>query len=76
MNAKLRSAAGDRMLLVDKRCRELIKDFEQVHYKENSTVVDKEADARRTHLSDALGYLVWQEYHGQRPIGEQGQRIL
>jgi len=41
----------------------LIKDFEQVTYKENSQVMDKDRDSRRTHLSDALGYLVWQEFH-------------
>ena len=30
-------------------------------YKENSRVIDKDRDPTRTHLSDALGYLVWQE---------------
>ena len=61
MNAKLESAAGERMLRVHPRCKELIKDFEQVTYKENSQVIDKDRDPKRTHLSDALGYLVWQE---------------
>ncbi len=37
MNAKLESAAGERVLKIDPRCRELIKDFEQVTYKENSS---------------------------------------
>ena len=36
MNAKLESAAGERTLRVDPRCKELIKDLEQVTYKENS----------------------------------------
>ena len=53
------------------RCKELIKDFEQVTYKENSQVIDKERDPRRTHLSDALGYLVWQEFRGGETVGEQ-----
>ena len=61
MNAKLESAAGERRMQVHPRCKELIKDFEQVTYKENSQVIDKDRDPKRTHLSDALGYLVWQE---------------
>ena len=61
MNAKLESAAGERKLSVHPRCKELIADFEQVTYKENSLLIDKDRDSKRTHLSDALGYLVWQE---------------
>lgn len=76
MNAKLESAAGERKLRVDGRCRELIKDFEQVMYKENSMIVDKDRDGKRTHLSDALGYLVWQECRGAEKVGERGMRLL
>jgi len=76
MNAKLRSAEGIRMLLIDKRCKELIKDFEQVQYKQDSTVIDKEADPRRTHLTDALGYMLWQEFPGRKPVGEMGRRLV
>jgi hypothetical protein len=76
MNSKLRSADGVTMLWVSPRCKELIKDFEQVQYKEGSTVIDKESDGRRTHVSDALGYLVWQEFGGRRPVGERGERLL
>ena len=76
MNAKLESAAGERSLWIDPRCKELIKDLEQVTYKENSTVIDKERDPRRTHLSDALGYLVWQECRSGPTTGEQGNRLI
>lgn len=76
MNAKLESAAGKRMLRVDPRCRELIKDLEQVTYKENSLMIDKDRDPRRTHLSDALGYLIWQECHGVETVGERGMRLI
>jgi len=77
VNAKLESAAGERLLMVDARCRELIKDFEQVTYKEGSAqVIEKDRDARRTHLSDALGYLIWQECGGAGTVGERGQRIV
>jgi phage terminase large subunit len=76
MNAKLQSAAGERTLLVHPRCKELIKDFEQVTYKENSLIVDKEKDPRRTHLSDALGYLVWQECGGGPKAGTRGLPLV
>ena len=76
MNAKLESAAGERSLRVHPRCKELIKDFEQVTYKENSLIVDKDRDPRRTHLSDALGYLVWQECRDRQKAGERGQRLI
>jgi hypothetical protein len=57
---------------IDARCKELIKDLEQVAYKENSQVIDKDRDPKRTHLSDALGYLMWQEFQGRKPVGERG----
>jgi hypothetical protein len=76
MNGKLESAAGDRSLQIHPRCKDLIKDFEQVTYKENSLVIDKERDPRRTHLSDALGYLVWQECRGGPKAGEKGLPLI
>ena len=76
MNSKLESAAGERKLVVHPRCKELIKDFEQVMYKENSQVIDKDRDPKRTHLSDALGYLAWQECRGGMKIGEQSRRLV
>jgi PBSX family phage terminase large subunit len=76
MNAKLRPASGEIQLLVHQRCKELIKDFEQVAYKEDSNQVDKERDRARTHLSDALGYLIWQECSSSQRIGERSQRLL
>ena len=76
MNAKLESASGGRSVKVHSRCKELIKDFEQVTYKENSLVIDKDRDPRRTHLSDALGYLVWQESRGGEKAGERGLPLV
>lgn len=61
-------------LVVSAKCEELIKDFEQVSYKERSTVIDKDRDRRRTHLSDALGYLVWQE-NANGPFGHVGKPL-
>jgi hypothetical protein len=76
MNVKLAGGEGGPQVQIDPRCRELIKDFEQVTYKENSQAIDKDRDPRRTHLSDAVGYLVWQECRGGMPPGERGQRIV
>jgi phage terminase large subunit len=75
-NSKLRTASGDVELMVDPKCKELIKDFEQVCYKEDSTQIDKDKDRQRTHLSDALGYLLWQEFRPGAQIGERGGRLL
>ncbi len=75
-NSKLRAAGGDISLWVSSKCKELIKDFEQVSYKADSNAIDKDRDRRRTHLSDALGYLLWQEFRPQARIGEQGGRLF
>ena len=81
VNAALRNAAGEIGIRIDPRCRELIADLEEckllngeeAHRAEGSVVrgsiIDKR-DARRTHVSDALGYLIWQ----QRPIERPGER--
>ena len=76
MNSKLRPASGEIQLSVDRRCKELIKDLEQVSYKEDSNQVDKDRDRNRTHLSDALGYLIWQQCRPSQKIGERGERLV
>jgi hypothetical protein len=75
-NGRLKSASGDIALLVDPKCKELIQDFEQVSYKVDSTHVDKDRDRMRTHASDAVGYLLWQECTGGLKIGERRERLL
>jgi len=76
VNAKLWSALEEVELVVDPRCKELIRDFEEVTYKSESGVIDKERDPKRTHASDALGYLIWQECRPQPPFGEQAGRLF
>jgi len=76
VNAKLFSAAEEVQLAIDPRCTGLIEDFEEVTYKPDTTVIDKERDSKRTHLSDALGYLVWQECGPRTVFGEQSRRLL
>lgn len=76
MNAKLRDAIGESHMRISPRCTELIKDLEEVVYKSDTTVIEKDRDPKRTHLSDALGYLVWQECRPQPTFGERNQRLL
>ena len=76
VNARLRNARGETQLFVDPKCKELIADFEQVSYQEDSTQIDKDKDRKRTHLSDALGYLIWQQDRGTGTVGERGERLF
>lgn len=48
----------DRMV-VDPKCVHLIKDLEQVTFKEGSAQLDTSMDKSLTHVSDALGYGAW-----------------
>jgi len=62
VNAMLRNADGCVRMYVHPVCKQLITDFHQVAWKQTSvnSELDKVTDKKRTHLSDALGYLVWQ----------------
>ncbi len=75
-NAKLRTGSGEIGMLIDPKCKEMIKDFEQVAYKADSNAIDKEKDRRRTHVSDALGYLLWQECRPMPGVGEHQERLI
>lgn len=76
VNALLTNALGEVRLEVDPRCKELITDFEEVMFKPESGVIDKTRDPRRTHTSDALGYVIW-ELFGERPsAGEIGKPLF
>jgi hypothetical protein len=72
MNVMLRDGAIE----ISARAKELLLDFEEVEYKADSTVMDKERDPKRTHMSDALGYLIWQEFHGREGAGERPGRLV
>jgi len=59
VNTALCDASGERRLFMAPHCKELATDFEQVAWAVNSsTDIDKRKDPKRTHISDALGYLV------------------
>jgi hypothetical protein len=75
MNSMLKSASGEARMFLDASCGGLIADFEQVQYREGTSVIDKDSDSRRTHLSDALGYLVWQEFGDRAKAGERNDEF-
>ena len=76
VNAVLKNASGARNVFIDPKCRELLKDLRQVKWRRDSSGnptgdLDK-SDQQRTHVSDALSYLIAQEWGlfpsgGQRP---------
>jgi hypothetical protein len=65
VNAMLLNQAGERRLMIGPGCKELIKDLEQVTW--DAETLDK-SDGKRSHLSDALGYVVAQDF-GMKPKG-------
>jgi len=67
-------------LLIDPRCRELIRDLEQVLWKSDGfgnlgKELDK-SDWRRTHTSDALGYMIADRFPMRASIGFRSERIF
>lgn len=50
------------------KCKNTIRDFEQVSYKEGSTQIDKTKDLRLTHISDAYGYMAETEFSLNRGL--------
>lgn len=76
VNRQFRNAAGVVGAYVDPRCVELIKDLEQVCFKAETMTIDKDRDRARTHLSDALGYLMWLECRIQERVGERNKEMV
>lgn len=72
VNSRLCSASGQRKLFINtEKCPELVKDLEQVVWKEGKREIDK-SNIERTHSSDALGYYIDFEYSLKgRPTGKQ-----
>jgi hypothetical protein len=79
MNSRLCSATSERRLFVDPKCKELIRDFEQVRWRmdesgQATSELDK-SDRKRTHATDALGYFVAEAFAMRRPGGPRGERL-
>jgi hypothetical protein len=74
VNAMLRNQAGERRIRIDPGCTHLIKDLERVHWKTDAHGnmmhdLDK-SDPQRSHLSDALGYMIAHEFGRYGKFGE------
>jgi hypothetical protein len=74
VNAMLCNQAGERRLRIDPRCKQLILDFERVHWKvdlNGNTLSEIDgSDPMRTHVSDALGYMIAHEFGMRGKAGE------
>lgn len=63
VNSRLKSMDGQVHLLIDRRCKYMIKDFEGVRLVKGSAgEIDKKFDKKLTHLTDGLGYYIAQEF--------------
>ena len=55
-------------MIIDPKCKGLIRDLEQVVNKEGTRDIDKTTNKELTHLSDALGYYVEFKYPTVKPV--------
>ena len=79
VNAVILNAKGERRLHIDPRCSELIRDLERVTRKTdthgNETGGLDDSDPMRTHMSDALGYMIARKFNMRAPIGERSKPL-
>ena len=62
VNSMLKNAKGDVRTRIHPRCKNLIRDLEQVAWKKGTQELDKKTNKMLTHLSDALAYFVAEEF--------------
>lgn len=78
-NALICNHAGERRLIIDPSCRNLIADFERVSWKKdgagNPTGDLDKSDPKRTHVSDASGYLIYREFGLRQKNRERSEGI-
>ena len=66
VNSMLCNAVGERNLLIDPTCKKMRECLIKMSYKEGTRVPDK--DNIYDHMSDALGYAVYQNFGIKRDI--------
>jgi len=74
VNQMFRNTEGRRRLFIHPRCGNLIRDLEQLSYKEGSGSID-ESDPDRKHLSDCLRYCVYSEFRLDAPRRAQTLKL-
>lgn len=62
MNSMICNSRGQRRIQINPKCKHLIRDLEQVSYKEGTTQIDKTKDLMLTHPSDGAGYAIEHEF--------------
>ncbi|MDD3947407.1 MAG: terminase family protein [Clostridia bacterium] len=64
VNGMICNSKGERRVFVNPNCKNIIRDLEQVAYKEGSAQIDKSSgkDKMLTHSSDAFGYMIEKEF--------------
>lgn len=67
VNGKFLNAAGDRALYVDPKCKESIKAYEQLCYKEGTNDPDKASGL--DHLPDSTGYYIFGRFFYKKTHG-------
>ena len=55
-------------LIIDPKCKNLIRDLEQVVNKEGTREIDKTSNSELSHISDALGYYCEFKHPSVRPV--------
>ena|ERR1039458_1200865 len=80
VNNAFHNAKGERRLWIDPKCRELRKDMINMRWRRdvagNTTNDLDESNPLRSHISSALGYLVWGELKMSAKVGEKGERLF
>jgi hypothetical protein len=79
VNAMLLNQAGQMRVIIDPKCKQLIQDLERVHWKADThgnplNEIDK-SDPARTHVSDALGYMLAKEFSMNMSGGFRSERL-
>lgn len=62
LNTQMKNPDGIGMLIDHGRCPYFVRDLQAVRYKNGKGDLDKDTDPSLTHLSDAVGYMVWVEH--------------
>ena len=68
VNSMLCNAKGERKLVIDPQCRKVRECLIKMSYKENTRIPDK--DSGYDHMSDALGYLVYQNFGIRKDVSK------
>jgi hypothetical protein len=77
VNSRICNSVGSRRLFIDPRCRQLIRDLEQVSWQTdangNPLIELDKSDPMRTHTSDALGYYIASAFPMQGKVGYRAE---